>query len=209
MIQKKCIDETDKIGEKGKTVKGTFKRFLYVVASILGVFALVIFVVTAFFRVAAGDLLAQQEKEIADLEEYYQNGDYENLCEYYRSIGKSGGDYEKYNRICELYEDMKQGIKALEKMEDYGGEKTEYLQECLDMSMETLAEINDMESLGFPYGEDEGAMYIKQQYTEALNKYTLLTLDEIATAANSYADNQTDYMELAEIAIQRLEEQRQ
>lgn len=206
MIHKECNVKQEN-REKRNAVKEAFKRLLYVIVCIVGVLLLLILIVPAFFRVVAGDSMAQQEKEIAALEEYYQNGDYESMSGYYRKIGKSGGDYEKYKRICELYEDMNRGMEALEKIEEYEAVETEYLQECLKMCMSTLAEIDDMESLGFPYGEDEGAMYIKHKYTEALKKYMLLTPDEIATAASSYVDDKTDYMELAEIAVQRIEEQ--
>lgn len=209
MIQKKSNIENGKKEEKGKGVKEAFKRLLYVVACILGIFALLLFIVPAFFRVAEGNSLARQEEEIAKLEKYYQNGNYEKMCQYYRDINKSGGDYEKYDRICTLYENMNQNIEALEKTEEYEEIETEYLQECLQMCMSQLSELDDMESLGFPYGEDEGAMYIKQQYTDALKYYMLLTSDEITTAAGSYVDEKTDYMELAEIAAQRIEEQKQ
>lgn len=191
-----------------KSVKKIVKPLLYVVFSILGIFALLLIVVPAFFKVAQGDSLARQEKEIAKLEKYYQNGNYDKMCEYYSDIDKSGGDYEKYGRICILYENMNQGLEALEKIEEYEEIETEYLQECLKMCMSQLSELDEMESLGFPYGEDEGAMYIKLQYTDALKKYMCLTEDEITTAANSYVDDETDYMELAEIAAQRIEEQR-
>ena len=83
------------------------------------------------------------------------------------------------------------------------------MENYLEWCIEELAKIHEMEELDFPYGEKTGVLYIKEQYYTALKEYALLTEEEIdsavkATDLNSF-DN--DYMELAEISIQRMEEQ--
>lgn len=197
----------DKKSGKEKT-KGVIKRILYVAVSILGVITLILLIIPAFFRVLDGDSLAQQEEELAKLEKYYQDDNYEEMSQYLTDIDKNGGDYEKYVRLCELYENMKQGIENLERIEETAEIKVEYLQETLQVCMRDLSRIAEMEELNFPYDEEKGALYIRTQYEETIKQYLLLTEDEIATAVRSYMGEETDYMELAEIALQRIEEQK-
>ena len=197
----------DKKSGKEKT-KGVIKRILYVAVSILGVITLILLIIPAFFRVLDGDSLARQEEELAKLEKYYQDGNYEEMSQYLTDIDKNGGDYEKYVRLCELYVNMNQGIEKLEGIQETEEIDVEYLQETLQMCMHDLSRIAEMEELNFPYNEEQGATYIRTQYEEALKQYMRLTEDEIATAVASYVDENTDYMELAEIASQRIEEQR-
>ena len=197
----------DKKSGKEKT-KGVIKRILYVAVSILGVITLILLIIPAFFRVLDGDSLAQQEEELAKLEKYYQDDNYEEMSKYLTDIDKNGGDYEKYVRLCELYKNMNQGIEKLEGIQEIEEIEVEYLQETLRMCMHDLSRIAEMEELNFPYNEEQGATYIRTQYEEALKQYMRLTEDEIVTAVASYVDENTDYMELAEIASQRIEEQR-
>lgn len=197
----------DKKSGKEKT-KGVIKRILYVAVSILGVITLILLIIPAFFRVLDGDSLAQQEEELAKLEKYYQDDNYEEMSKYLTDIDKNGGDYEKYVRLCELYKNMNQGIEKLEGIQEIEEIEVEYLQETLRMCMHDLSRIAEMEELNFPYNEEQGATYIRIQYEEALKQYMRLTEDEIATAVASYVDENTDYMELAEIASLRIEEER-
>ena len=197
----------DKKSGKEKT-KGVIKRILYVAVSILGVITLILLIIPAFFRVLDGDSLAQQEEELAKLEKYYQDGNYEEMSQYLTDIDKNGGDYEKYVRLCELYKNMNQGIEKLEGIQEIEEIEVEYLQETLRMCMHDLSRIAEMEELNFPYNEEQGATYIRIQYEEALKQYMRLTEDEIVTAVASYVDENTDYMELAEIASLRIEEER-
>lgn len=198
----------NKKGEGNLKVKETVKRVLYVLVSIVGVFLLILLLIPAFLQVLSGDSLAQQEKEISKLEKYYLAGNYEKMCEYLTDIDKTGGEYEKYVRLCKLYENMKVGIGSLEKIEDTEEIEVEYLQECLQMCMHDLSRIEEIEKLNYPYDEQQGTDYIRKQYEEAIKQYLLLTEDEIATAIMSYMGEDTDYMELAEIALQRIEERR-
>ena len=198
----------NKKGEGNLKVKENVKRVLYVLVSIVGVFLLILLLIPAFLQVLSGDSLAQQEKEISKLEKYYLAGNYEKMCEYLTDIDKTGGEYEKYVRLCKLYENMKVGIGSLEKIEDTEEIEVEYLQECLQMCMHDLSRIEEIEKLNYPYDEQQGTDYIRKQYEEAIKQYLLLTEDEITTAIMSYMGEDTDYMELAEIALQRIEERR-
>lgn len=195
-----------------KVVKKTTKYLLYGAVGLLIIFVLTLIVVFAFSKVTQGDMLAMQEMETAKLEEYYIAGDYENMCKYLDKIGKSGGSYEKYWRIYWLYSGMDWKIEALKNNLEYAGKielDVTTVEDDLERCMAVLSEISAMEELDFPYGEEDGALYVKNQYVTALKNYMFLTEDEIESAISIYSEDGTDYLELAEIAISRMEENAQ
>ena len=192
-----------------KLVKKTTKSMFYLAGGLFAGVILLLIVVTAFSRVVSSDMLARQEKEIEKLEGYYSKGDYEAMCDYLEKIDKRGGSYEKYNRICDLYSNMDWKIEALKENLEYA--KTieldaTYVAADLERCLAELKTIAEMETLQFPYGEKEGALYVKFQYVDALKNYALLTEAEIESAVSVYKQEGNDYLELAEIAIQRMEE---
>lgn len=192
-----------------KIVKKTTKTMFYLAGGLFVGVILLLIVVTAFSKIVSSDMLARQEKEIAKLEGYYSKGDYEAMCDYLEEIDKRGGSYEKYNRIYDLYENMDWKIEAVKENLEYA--KTiepdaSYVAADLERCLAELAKIAEMESLHFPYGEKEGALFVKAQYMSALTDYALLTETEIESAVSVYKQEGNDYLELAEIAIQRMEE---
>jgi hypothetical protein len=134
------------------------------------------------------------------------------MTKYLDKIDKRGGSYEKYRRVARLYDNMDWYIENLQSNAEFAKKidlDAVNVENYLEWCIEELAKIHEMEELEFPYGEKTGVLYIKQQYYTALKEYALLTEEEIdsavkATDLNSF-DN--DYMELAEISIQRMEEQ--
>ena len=82
------------------------------------------------------------------------------------------------------------------------------VEDDIERCIRVLAKIQEFEELGFLYGEDAGALYVKEQYYNALMEYALLTEDEIDSAVLNYqmGTNENDYLSLAEISIQRMEE---
>lgn len=209
--------KTEKIKElPRKFIKKVSKFLIYLVPVLLGSLAIFAIVVHAFSKVMQGDVLAQEEEQIAILEEYYDTGDYEQMCEYYESldnhISKQGGSYGKYERVSELYKRMKSDIEMLESRgiwEGVGAREhyAERLEDCIGDCVEQLKKIADMEEVDFVYDEEEGALYIRKQYIDALQKYAYLTKDEITSAVLTYDEDGSDYDELTEIAMQRMEEE--
>lgn len=194
-----------------KIVKNTTKTVVRLIPILLGGFILILLITVAFTKLTKGDLLAEQEAEIAQLEEYYAAGDYEKMYEYYKSLNKQGGSYEKYTRICDLYYDMEWNIESLKSLgiwsdsgsrEHYTKMSGYYLDDCI----KALATIDKMENMNFIYGEEEAALYIREQYIAALQQYMYLTRDEINAAVLAYDKEGNDYVELIEIAMQRMEE---
>lgn len=192
-----------------KVVKNTAKILLYVTAGLLIAFVLIFIVIYAFSKVTDADMLAQQEEELEILEGYYQAGDYDNMCKYLDLFRKNGGSYEKYIRISELYEGMDWRIELLKNnYEDVGVKELNavYVESDFECCIKVLAQIAEMEEYNFPYNEETGALYVKEQYMNALKQYMFLTDEEIESAVSIYNEDENDYMELAEIAISRMEE---
>lgn len=194
-----------------KVVKKTTKGLFYVAGGVLATVILLFIVIMAFSKFTRADMLAKQEKELERLENYYSAEDYYSMSKYLDKINKRGGSYEKYLRIAELYDDMDWHIGNLESNAEYI--KTMDLdalnvENDIGWCIAELTKIAEMEELEFPYGEENGALYIKSQYYTALKKYALLTDEEIESAVMNTDLNSpdNDYMELAEISIQRMEE---
>lgn len=191
-------------------LKNTTKILLYAGLSLLAVGILIMIVVFAFSKITAGDLLEKQEKEIAYLEELYVAGDYDAMCNYFRKVRKNGGSYEKYNRVFEVYSSMDFHIEVLKDTKDFAGKielDTKEVEQDIERCIRELAAIREMEEFDFPYGEKDGVLYVREKYMEALQTYMLLTKEEIENAVLIYDNEENDYMELAEVAISRMEEE--
>lgn len=190
-------------------IQNATRKLFSVIVSIVGIFVLILLVVFAFSKVMAGNSLAKQEEQLEILENYYASGEYEAMSAYLDEIGKTGGNYEKYRRIAELYDEM---TNMEERMKRYSEQPTESsfeateIEYVLEWSFKDLAKVRDMEECGYPYDEEKGALYIKQQYIHALETYLFLTREEIESGTLMYIGKENDYMELAEIVLQRLEE---
>lgn len=188
------------------------KQLSYVFFSTIGIFVLFMLTVVAFSKITNADSLAVQEKELETLETYYAAGDYAAMSAYLEQINKEGGSYEKYCRIAALYETMNDRIPRLMA---YSETETEGTLEATDIASDLkwcfkeLATIEEMEECEYPYEEQDGALYIRQQYLDALKNYMLLTEAEIEGGISTYESVESDYLELAEIALQRLEESNQ
>lgn len=204
---KKKRDEVKNIPEK--MMKNGPKKILKVVGTLIGVAVVVLVVVAGFSRIMAGDSLAKQQKQIEKLEAYYQAGDYEQMCEYYEKLEVYGGSFEKYARICRLYSNMDWRIEALKSNREFAAQidmSATDVEVDFDRCFSDLHEISEMEELEFPYGEETAALYIKKEYVDALKEYAYLTDEEIESGILMYGEEGSDYMELAEISIQRMEE---
>lgn len=192
-----------------KVVKKTTKGLVYGAGIILGILILSMIVIFAFSGLTKGDELAKQEKELAKLEEYYVSGDYETMSQYYQEVYNSGGSYEKYNRVSSVYSSLDWHIDMLKSDTEYV--KTIDLdainvENHIEWCIAPLSRIYEWEEMDFPYGEEEGALYVKEKYMDAFKTYMLLSEEEIESAVFMYIDGERDYMELAEIVIQRMEE---
>ncbi len=194
-----------------KIVKKATKSLFYMLLGLLGGLALILLVIFAFSKITKGDMLAQQEKEIQKLEDYYQNAEYEKMCEYLEKIDKRGGSFEKYHRIEELHQGLDWRVDSLAN-NYYAMLNNGWMVEApsiemdIRMMLEPLATISEMEKYDFPYGEEVGALYYREQYMNAMKTYLLLTEEEINSAVAEYQRGNEDYLELAEISLQRLEE---
>ncbi len=192
-----------------RVVNNTAKILIYSAAGLFIAFILIFIVIYAFSKVTDADLLAKQQEEIEILENYYQAGDYDNMCKYLDLFKKNGGSYEKYIRVAELYEGIGWRIELLRENYEAIGEKelnAVYVESDFECCIKVLDEIAEIEEYNFPYNEQAGVLYVKDVYITALKQYMFLTDEEIESAVSIYNEDENDYMELAEIAISRMEE---
>lgn len=164
-------------------------------------------------RIAASRALGKQQKQVQQLEEYYQAGEYGRMADYLEEIGGSGATFEKYDQMGGIYERF---VWTKNFVEDYQDEIRGCLQEqetdralnliSCDLSdcFGQLRRIRDLEEEGFPYGNKDGMREIAKRYEELLADTYLLDADEIGEGISRYESAETDYTDLAELALKRL-----
>jgi len=152
--------------------------------------------------------LQKQKDQLAKLETYYNNGEYIEMYAYLEKIEEYGGTYEKYYRIGNACDNMDWRVEALKTEQDYIKKldlKPEDVATTLSYSIEELVKVRSWELEDYPYNEEAGAQYIREQYTSALKKYMLLTDEEISAAVEQY-DGSESLKELAKKAMERIKE---
>ena len=198
-------DMPEQVAQKGKS-KATNAMISVVVFIIF-----VCIVVAIVSSLLGANELEHQEKHLAKLEELYQEKDFDELESYYDKINIRDGSFTKYGRVLDVYERMYyiDSLKlTYENVRDCSEriEEMESLQKNVWDVFHVLYEINEIEEEGFPYDEEEGILYLKEIYIDALKEYALLTDEEIEEGILIYEDDETVYSELGEIVLQRLNE---
>lgn len=198
-------DIPEQVARKGKS-KATNAIIAVVVLTVF-----VCIVVAIVSSLLGANELEHQEKHLAKLEELYQEKDFDELESYYEKVNIRGGDFTKYERVLDLYERLYyiDSLKlTYENVRDCSEkvEEMESLQKNLSDVFDVLYEINEIEEEGFPYDEEEGILYLKEIYIDALKEYALLTDEEIEEGILIYEDDEKVYSELGEIVLKRLNE---
>lgn len=164
-------------------------------------------------RIAASRALEKQQKQVQKLEEYYQAGEYGLMADYLEEIDGSGATFEKYDQMGEIYERF---VWTKNFVEDYQDEIRECLQEqeteralnliSCDLSdcFCQLRRIREIGEEGFPYENGDGMREIEERYVELLGSTYLLDGEEVEEGISRYESAETDYTDLAGLALQRL-----
>ena len=168
-------------------------------------------VVAIISSLLGGNKLQNQEKHLEKLEELYQAKDFEELEAYYEKINMRGGRFTKYDRVVDVYGRLfyMDSLKLnYEHIRDYSKPiaEMESLQEDFWYVFGILYDIKEFEEQDFSYGEEEGILYLKEIYVDGLKEYALLTDEEIEEGILMYVEEDSDYSELVEIVLQRLNE---
>lgn len=209
--QQEIIDDfkqrTEELQQAPEKVVKKTSKFLMIGA--VGV--LIIFIVGALIGwmvsgITAENALDKQKRQVAELESYYKNGDYEEMSFSLAEMDEYGATYEKYYRVALLYDGMLWKIESIQSEAEFIKEidlDADSVAQTLSYAFEDLEDIKAIETEEFPYGEKEGVLYVKNTYIEALKTYMLLTEAEIEDAMNQ-ADKEESYLELANKAIKRI-----
>lgn len=173
-------------------------------------------------RIRAERALSVQKEQLTRLEEYYQAGEYDNMSEYLDKIEKYGSSFQKYYEVKWIYDGLEENLEYMEEnknlmleyIEQRKGDAEDYLEQAagfLDWDIThtfwQLHKISEMEKKEFPYGNEQGILDLKERYTNALKEILMLTDEEIEEGAQRFVDIDTDYMDLALTAAERLKGQ--
>lgn len=178
---------------------------------LIGVAAVVLVAAFVISKWIGATALDRQQKKIDQLEAYYQAGQYQELCDYLSEINEYGASFEKYRRVDEMYDASVWDIELLVNMCDivskYPDSKVydDYDKNLNDV-IRGLKKIEEMEQEGFPYGEGEAMLYVREEYWKALRETLLLTDEEIKAALEKYEDANTTYPELKKVTLERIQE---
>lgn len=154
--------------------------------------------------------LGKYEKQLARLEELYQNGEYRKMGDYLDETGQYGGRFEKYEQVQDLfwfYEFIPDcAAHDLETAEKYGV-SADYIVYDLDQIFRELRKIEEIEKEGFPYHNDKALLEFKEKYLSLLRETFLLEPQDIAEGMELYTSGDTedpDCSRLSVIAAERM-----
>lgn len=210
-------EKTEKLRQAPESVarKGSQIVTKMAVAAVIGVLvvASVIWVVT---RIQAGNALGQQEKQLAQLEEYYEAGDYEQMEQYLDSLEYGySSTFAKYRNAVDWNQLMEYQLDMMENDAEYAKQGgivgVSELEFGMNWTFETLYDIAEQAKRQYPHGEQAVGEEVTKQLTEALKEHYQLTDEEIATGISMQGDQNLEesaYESMAEDALERMEEQK-
>lgn len=189
-----------------KIVNKTTKYLLMAAGAVFVLFIIVLVVVFIVSSIKSKTDLPMQEKHLKKLEEYYVSGQYDKLGEYLDEKDLHGGSYQKYTVADNLYYFMELEINSLKQNYEYAVKidiDETYLASNLEEIFKNMIKIEGLRDDGFKYGEEAAAVYVENEYKNALKTYAFLTEEEIEAVTLDYIDY--DYKELARLVKTRME----
>ncbi len=152
----------------------------------------------------------RMEKEVAKLEEYYQAEDYEGLEDYFYSLDSTyGGNYEKYDRVVEIYWRLNSCMRYFEDWNDPNYLKY-YTYSDLEKEFGSMIYLivimREMEVADYPYDEGEAIESFKGQLEAAIQEYVPMSQEEIEIAVERYQeDHDYNFADEVYVLYERLE----
>lgn len=196
-----------------ETTKKVNKKVTKIMIGVVIFFFVVLGIVSIIGKFMAGTALDRQKAYIEKLEQYCQNGQYEEMRELiYDTKEIRGATYEKYMRIVDVYTDIYYDLDDIERYATstiyQGDREVENYAMVLEETFTSLHNIQDMEAEGYPYGEGDIVNGFKEQYMDALRTHFLMTDEEIVEGMSIEKQNNNDnaeYMDLARKVQKHLE----
>ena len=203
-------EKTKEMLQKPEKVVKKAANYIYIIAGgVVLLFVIMVIVVWGFSKVSAASALDRQNKKVEELEQLYQEGKYGEMGNCLDTIDNSyAATFKKYDTISHLYTTMTYQIDYCESdlyFASTGNLEVQRVMEDLEEIFGSLYSMKQLEEAGFVYGEKEGVLYVRGQLETTLKETMQLTDEEIRLGIDMMADENSDYMELAEISLERME----
>ncbi len=135
---------------------------------------------------------------MAELEELYSNGKYDELFDaYYNNSRFHGSSFGKYENTADVANARYYAVKSLKDCYDKNGNADE-LAEALRKTFRCLKLAQRLRDKGFIYGEKEAVESIEAEMLDAIRDTYALTDEDIEEGINAYDGYDSDYSEMAE-----------
>ena len=179
--------------------------------AILAVGGFLIVLLLAFLgtKIYSSTAIWRMERNIAKLEKLYEAGEYETLKEVFYDMDDTyGGSYEKYARTVNIYWQTDWIMYNMEKLSGKYVEhvSVEEVEDMLEDLMDVLHTIDEMESDGFPYGEEKAVLEFKKILEEGIKEHLPMDASEFQAAYDKYAEveaGEDDYTKEAAFVLER------
>ena len=186
--------------------KALYKKIAAIVAAVLIVLGAVVFFVYKY--TTSDSAKAKKAEELATLEQYYQDEEYDKVLEYLQTCEYSyTSDYDKYITVSRIVGAAQQYNGIMEKLREQS--KTENVTPTLSNALsETLSQLKTLdtyESQGFVHGEEAAVRYYQKMDRHELLDVAMLSEEELEyeLAVSSMG---RDYTELSTKVISRWKE---
>lgn len=168
---------------------------------------LALFVIAAVMIIAAVNIISDMidrneyndmQAYIAELEEIYSRGDYDDLFDaYYNNTRFHGSTFGKYENTADVANARYYAVRSLKDCYEKKGDVNE-LAEALRKTFRCLRMAQNLREKGFIYGEKEAVESIEAEMLAAISDTYALTDEDIEEGINTYDGYDSDYSEMAE-----------
>ena len=179
--------------------RALYKKIAAIVAAVLIVLGAVVFFV---YKYTTSDSAKEKKaEELATLEQYYQDEEYDKVLEYLQTCEYSyTSDYDKYITVSRIVGAAQQYDGIMEKLREQS--KTD---NALSETLSQLKTLDTYEAQGFVHDEEAAVRHYQKMYRHELLDVALLTEEELEyeLAVSSMG---RDYTELSTKVISRWKE---
>ncbi|MBE5926322.1 MAG: hypothetical protein E7270_05100 [Lachnospiraceae bacterium] len=187
------------------------KIILLIFVVILTLF-LIALAVAAVIRERTGDdkNLSKHKEDVAVLEEYYNQMEYQNLYDYMEGMDNRYSDsYEKYYIIYRMYDDYifvdEQAADCARLYEEFRYENDgENLVYSLYLCCDNLNKLKEFRENGYVYGEEEVAKDFEKKFKYVMSNHLKMTEEEIDEAINMYEGSLDTYKDTCKELARRM-----
>ena len=200
-------------GIGNRMVKKSVKIVIAVVVVLIALFTVAVVSLSSVLRSFKENNVQKEysgkEDALKHFEKLYQDKDYEKLKDEYYDSSYSGASFGKYANTAEIYSNYDYASFILDNC--YNKSTFFRLDEVnngLRNAFETLHRCEEMREKGFIYGEGDAIEDMEGQLLDVLKNQWLLTDEEISEGKERYVSPKTDYSDMAETVMKRVEDNR-